>query len=144
TAVRACALRASAKNAACMTREGIYGWLLHLYPAAFRREYGNEMRQTFAALAADDGRSPLRFWLSILLDVLRSVVREHLDVATGGERRLALRWMSACVLGTLASGATILTFIVIVNVLVPPHVDSQGVFQNTARNLPIGIYGALI
>jgi MFS family permease len=120
-----------------MTRERVYACLLRRYPRAFRRQYGDEMLQTFRALSQDDNRSPFRFASFMLYDVCRSLVREHLDAWASGMRDLAFHWILACSLGALASGAAVWSFLLAVNALLPPH-------YFVARDLPTGVYGTLI
>lgn len=127
-----------------MTRERVYAGLLRLYPQAFRRQYGEEMLQTFRALSRDDNRSPFRFAMFVLCDVCRSLVREHLDAWASGMRDLAFHWIAACSLGALASGAAVWAFIFAVNALFPPRYFPDGVVHIVATNLPTGVYGALI
>jgi hypothetical protein len=115
----------------------MYACLVRLYPEAFRREYGDEMLQTFRALSQDDNRSPLRFASFIVFDVCRSLVREHLDAWASGMRDLAFHWILACSLGALASGAAVWAFIHAVNALLPP-------LYFVATDLPTGVYGTVI
>lgn len=125
-----------------MNRETVYRWLLRLYPSAFRREYEEQMLQTFRELSGDRPRG-LLFWRIIMPDLLRSAAREHLDVWTCGNRRLALNWVVSCALGTMASGLAIWAFLIVVNALFPPVVDGR-VVSVIATNLPTGVYGCLI
>src|SRR5579864_9331613 len=127
-----------------MTREQIYGVLLHLYPRRFRREFGNELRQTFAQVSAAHRGSALGFWLSIVLDLLRSSAREHFDVWTNGQGRLGLRWLVACLVGTTTSGVVIINFMIAVEFLFPTTFGPDHVAHNISRNLPIGVYGTII
>jgi hypothetical protein len=55
-----------------MTAERIYGLLLHVYPPAFRDEYGREMTQLFRDLYLVRGSVTLTFWISVVMDVARS------------------------------------------------------------------------
>jgi hypothetical protein len=59
--------------------EKIYAWLLKLYPARFREEYGASAMQLFRdRLHAERGfRERFRFWLDVLSDLAISVPREH-------------------------------------------------------------------
>jgi predicted permease len=55
-----------------------FRWLLHLYPAAFREEYGQEMTWAFAERLRDE---PAWWaWPRTVADLLRTAVREHVDV----------------------------------------------------------------
>ena len=55
--------------------ERIYGWLLLLYPAHFRQEYGEAMRQVFRDRLKTE--NPLVLWAEVLRDLAVSVPREH-------------------------------------------------------------------
>jgi hypothetical protein len=58
--------------------ERIYAWLLRLYPAEFRKNYGDEAMQLFRARAHDErGFRRLRFWMDIARDLAGSVPGEH-------------------------------------------------------------------
>ncbi len=59
--------------------EKIYAWLLKLYPAGFRRDYGPSAMQLFRdRLQAERGFSRrLRFWLDVIADLAVSFPREH-------------------------------------------------------------------
>jgi len=59
--------------------ERIYAWLLKLYPARFRREYGSSATQLFRdRLQAERGFfRRLRFWLDVIADLAISFPREH-------------------------------------------------------------------
>lgn len=59
----------------------LYGWLLFAYPPHFRREFGDQMRQTFrdcSYFEANRG-TLIAFWLSTLVDLLVTAVRERTD-----------------------------------------------------------------
>jgi putative ABC transport system permease protein len=65
-------------------REGLFGWLLRLFPAEFRGDFGTEMAADFQDQRADAAvagrRSVARLWARTLLDVARRAPLEHLDV----------------------------------------------------------------
>lgn len=65
-----------------------YRWLLRLYPAAFRDEYGEEMTWAFAEQLRRDG--PWRAWPRAAADALRTAVRTQADV-TSRDVRVAVR-----------------------------------------------------
>jgi len=46
--------------------------------------------------------------------------------------------------GTAASGAVILSFMIVVELLFPTTIDARHVAHNVSRNLPTGVYGAII
>lgn len=127
-----------------MTREQIYASLMRLYPKSFRREYEEQMLTTFREFSRDSVHSPARFWGFLFRDTARSVAREHTDAWTHGMRRLGLGWIAACSFGTLASGAAIALFLFAVERLFPTYRDATGIAHNVSRNLPPGVYGALI
>ncbi len=58
-----------------------YALLLRLYPAAFRHEYGAEMRQLFAERLGEEcapgGCGAFRFWCRIMVDLLTSALPER-------------------------------------------------------------------
>jgi hypothetical protein len=62
-------------NKTYVCSERIYGWLLRLYPARFRTEYGASMRQVFSDRLRSENR--VRLWLNVLADVAVSIPREH-------------------------------------------------------------------
>jgi hypothetical protein len=59
--------------------EKLYSWLLRLYPANFRKAYGEEALQLFRDCQGDEkGLLPgLRFWLHLLADLAISLRREY-------------------------------------------------------------------
>ena len=65
-----------------MRAEEVYTVLLHLYPTAFREEYGREMRLAFRRRHREKtgqiGKTLL--WFSILADTLTTATREHIDM----------------------------------------------------------------
>ena len=60
----------------------LYRALLHLYPASFRAEYGDEMAAIFAERRRDAGGffSAAVLWLETLADVVANAVRAHGDL----------------------------------------------------------------
>src|SRR5688500_18223462 len=65
-----------------------FRFLLHLYPAAFREEYGDEM--TWALSERLRHEPAWRAWPRAVVDLLASATREHVDV-TVRDVRVALR-----------------------------------------------------
>ena len=65
-------------------RRGLFGWLVGLFPAEFRGDFGEEMAADFRdqrADAAARGRGPLaRLWARALLDMTGRAPLEHLEV----------------------------------------------------------------
>jgi hypothetical protein len=74
--------------------ERIYAWLLKLYPARFREEYGAQVLQLFRdRLQAERGvLRRFRFWLDVFVDLALSIPREHCrqqspsESSSGGHR----------------------------------------------------------
>jgi len=50
----------------------IYSWLLRLYPARFRQQFGDALELEFEEAYAE-ARHPVLFWLAILADILRTL-----------------------------------------------------------------------
>ena len=55
----------------------IYRALLHAYAPSFRRRFGSDMATDFAAILEDRGARYA--WRLAVCDLMRSVVRSHLD-----------------------------------------------------------------
>jgi hypothetical protein len=79
----------------------LYGLLLFAYPAEFRREFGNEMRQVFRDCYRAEGRarSLPSFWLRILLDLALTAIRERTNGRKGilMNRRLDAMALLGCI-----------------------------------------------
>ena len=73
------------------TSERAYRVLLHLYPSAFRTEYGDEMASDFAARLRDE--SAWRVWPRTIVETVWTAAREHADV-TRRDVRVAARGLS--------------------------------------------------
>lgn len=58
--------------------EKLYGLLLLFYPAEFRREYGPHMAQLFRDRHRETFNH-LRLWSEMIVDLVRSAPREHLE-----------------------------------------------------------------
>lgn len=58
--------------------EKLYHALLYLYPADFRREYGDEMRLIFRDMMRDDPNM-LRLWGRTLIDLVPSIIFEYVE-----------------------------------------------------------------
>jgi hypothetical protein len=60
--------------------EKIYGWLLKLYPACFRRDYGSSAIQLFRDRIRDERGilQQCRLWFDVISDLAVSVPSEHL------------------------------------------------------------------
>jgi hypothetical protein len=79
-----------------MTAERFYARLLRLYSPAFRREYGDEMIETFRDLYRDSAGNTARFWLFIVADVLRSAARQRLAALLSSTKRPEADWVIRC------------------------------------------------
>ena len=75
----------------------LYGWLLELYPAEFRQEYGREMAMVFQerhAQAAADGLLALAaLWVSVCKDTAWNATAVHVDIA---RRDVRFAWRGLC------------------------------------------------
>jgi hypothetical protein len=60
-----------------MTPSQLYRVLLRLYPAPFRREYGQPMTELFRELDHDHRNRRIAFWSLVVRDFVKSVHREH-------------------------------------------------------------------
>src|SRR5580765_1772378 len=60
----------------------LYRWLLRLYPASFRDEYGRDMIRIFARRRrdADGALAIIGLWLATVLDTIVNAMRVHLDI----------------------------------------------------------------
>ena len=125
----------------------IFRKLQHVYPREFREEYADEMIVTFEERARDArarGRGTLiRFWVSVLMDVIATAAREHSDgwiqdINRAG-RSLA-RNRSLTIVATLSLaigiGATTTVFSVIDSVLLRslPFPESDRLFVLTEES----------
>ena len=67
----------------------VYRWLLRLYPAAHQRAFGEQMRQTFSDHYRDGveegGEPETRFWLGVVADEGKSLLREHIAALREGK-----------------------------------------------------------
>ncbi len=108
----------------------IYSLLLHLYPAAFRAEYGDELRAVFAHRQRDAGGSVLALillWLTTIADIVITALQTHWDIARQ-DVRYAIRMLArspgftatAIVVAALGIGANTAVFSLTDHVLVRP------------------------
>jgi len=76
-------------NAPASMGARFYALLLHLYPAEFRREYGDSMLQLFndQRRAARGAGGHAMLWLKTLRDLARSVPASHLNQRGHGRQR---------------------------------------------------------
>lgn len=56
-----------------------YSKLLHLYPAGYRKQYGEQMLQTLADMLDDSERSRSEVWSRLILDFPFSVIKQQLS-----------------------------------------------------------------
>ncbi len=61
----------------------VYGILLRAYPAEFRAAFGAEMTTAFRDRRREMRAKPVRFWLSMMLDVARSAPAMRIDASAG-------------------------------------------------------------
>jgi putative ABC transport system permease protein len=106
----------------------LYSWLLRLYPASFRHEYGGEMRGVFARQRqAATGLGALGLWARTLLEVPANALGVHLEVLRQ-DLRYSARILSrapgfaitAVLIVALGIGATTAAFSVTDFVLIRP------------------------
>lgn len=88
-----------------MTPERLYSALLSIYPKSFRQRFRAEMMETFRDLRGATHRTGFVFWFFIITDTCRAASQQHLDCWCVGPRRLALKWISLCVVGAIACEA---------------------------------------
>ena len=107
----------------------LYRALLHLYPASFRAEYGDEMAAIFAERRRDAGGvlSAAVLWLETLADIAANALRAHGDLlrqdlayAARTMRRAPGFAATAVALGALGIGATTAAFSITDHILFRP------------------------
>jgi putative ABC transport system permease protein len=107
----------------------VYRLLLHLLPASFREEYGEEMARVFARQRRDAPHTAARAWLWVgaLGDILQNSVRTHLDVlrqdlrqSVRTLRRSPAFSLTTIIVTALGVGATTAAFTLTDFVLVRP------------------------
>jgi predicted permease len=100
----------------------LYRWLLRLYPAGFREQYGSPMHRQFQDDYAEvqDSRDLLRLWIRTIGDIARSVPRQFASeiaqdarYATRLWRRRPLHTLFAVSALALAIGASVGVFSVV-------------------------------
>ncbi|HET6267068.1 MAG TPA: ABC transporter permease, partial [Acidobacteriota bacterium] len=106
----------------------LYDALLHLYPKAFRIEYGDELRRVFAQRRRDaSGVGVLVFWIAEFLDVLWNAIQVHWDILQR-DLRYTIRTLmhapgfalTAILVTALGIGANTAVFSVVDHVLIRP------------------------
>jgi hypothetical protein len=119
-----------------MNGDRIYSALLALYPKAFRGRYRDEMAQAYRDLRRNHRRSTAAFWIFIVSDLVRSLLREHVDGCRTGTRRFVLVWLAFCALGIVVTGVLASALVWIVGYLYHPYLEEL--------TLPPWTYGAFL
>jgi hypothetical protein len=69
--------------------ERVYAWFLRLYPRAHRQAFGDQMHHAFQDHYCDavetERASEARFWLSVVSDEGKSLLREHIAALREGK-----------------------------------------------------------
>jgi hypothetical protein len=80
----------------------LYGALLAAYPSEFRREFGREMTLVFRERCREEEsrgiRGHARVWSDALLDICKSVPKEHAEKISGGVLMRVLRTVLIAIL----------------------------------------------
>ncbi len=107
----------------------LYRWLLHLYPASFREEYGGEMAAIFARRRREAARPVNRslLWIGTFAEVVVNAALVHVDIARQ-DLRYVVRTLrrtpgfavTAVAIVALGIGATTAAFSVTDFVLIRP------------------------
>jgi predicted permease len=106
----------------------VYALLLRLYPAAFRNEYGDEMRRFFERRRRDSGGlGRLLLWLEVIADVVTTSVLQHASMlsedvrhALRTFRRMPVFALTAILIVALGVGANTAAFTAIDQVFLRP------------------------
>ena len=113
--------------------ERLYAFLLCLYPRVHRQEYGPLMLQAFKDHYREtreaQGRIGIAFWLEVLADETKSVLREQLSSIQGGSTMQRV-WNKPGVLFGLLLGIVAIGTIVWTNVLFPTF-ESDSEYETT-------------
>lgn len=125
-----------------MSAERWYRALLRAYPAAFRAGYEHEMVLLFRQCRLDAAGQPVRFWLALLRDVLRSAPALRLEAARA-------RWspdlhIREAAMKAMASLATVAGLLEVVNSLIEgaagwPHRDAPWL-----ASVCLGVLGGVV
>lgn len=113
--------------------ERLYVLLLNLYPRTHRQEYGSLMLQAFKDHYHEtrevQGRVGITFWLDVVADETKSVLREQLSSIQGGITMQRV-WKQQGVLFGLLLGVLAILTIVWTNVLFP-NFESDSEYETT-------------
>jgi hypothetical protein len=107
-------------NSPTLPNLSLYALALHLYPAAFRARYADEMLET-ARHEYVRSPDPLRFSASLASDTLRGALREHLRAATPASP------------GYVAAFALFFSFVLLAVAILSQQVLRRGVDRQPAR-----------
>lgn len=106
-----------------------YRFLLHLFPTAFRNEYGDEMCWIFEKRVRDASSFPskLTLWIATIWEILTNAIRVHWDIfrqdlryTTRTLRRNPGFTLAAILVAALGVGATTAAFSITDHVLIRP------------------------
>lgn len=106
-----------------------YRFLLHLFPTAFRNEYGNEMSWIFEKRLRDASSfaSKLALWIATIWEIFTNAIRVHWDIFRQDVRytfrtlkRNAGFTLAAILVAALGVGATTAAFSITDHVLIRP------------------------
>ena len=128
--------------------EKLYGWLLKLYPARFRAEYGTAVMQLFRDRLRDErgifGR--FRLWLDVIADLAISIPREHWRPnpaqSTVGGYRLSEEAVAAMWKRSAAAPAVFVVIFVVLGLTVALLGNSPRALV-FAADLPLAIVGMI-
>jgi predicted permease len=106
----------------------LYRMLLHLYPASFRMDFGDDMASIFALqLQSKTGNDRLRFWLAAVAEIVTNAAALHWEIARrdvrygfDSLRRSPGFALTAILLVTIGIGANAAIFTLVDFVLVRP------------------------
>jgi hypothetical protein len=125
----------------------LYELLLKLYPKRFREQFGDEMKVVFAESLLDvreqaGSKGMVAFWTKMLVDLVKSVIREQLAEREEGVSMSSSKFISpntAAVLGflLLAPGALLISMLMlnieptVLTRLLPPVPEDQPQVANS-------------
>jgi hypothetical protein len=114
----------------------VYRGLLCLYPAEFRRQFGEEMVQAFRDWLEDESRQSRPSFARVCFvassDVISTCIHQHADVLT----RWASQGVLRCIAGVLRLAALAAILILAVSTVLNPSISWEGRFA-----LSLGLMG---